>query len=445
MLPNPQYYSFGHEMAHNLGCLHDRGTQNACSSANSNYGYRDPQGRFRSINAYSCKTDQCDNISKASCPRRKFFSNTGTWTEGNVEYPAGNEQANNAKQISDVLSTVSGYYATVVPEGGGPECTADSDCDDGDDCNGLETCDGDGVCQAGPPAESCCGNGQCDADETALTCPSDCVFDCGDSCSNLESTFAGGNGAGGNYFTVEAHKDLFVTSFTIHATTTGTGAVRVYHAAGDYGNVMTSRDKWTLIYEDESLAGKGNGNETPLGKLSAPVFAEAGTRHSFYVYASNGVRYTTSGASEGDVFSENEGEMTFYQGRGSGGEFSASTWAPRVWNGRIEYGLADGSSPSTGSPTKLPTGQPTRPPTRPPTGDPTGQVSLFVPAGVSMRRIILLLQMLKHLFVFCTAHDGIPHTRAIGKAHESPHGQSHDTGAYSVGNREISYTVLCSN
>merc|ERR1719443_117272 len=87
------YYSFGHELAHNLGCLHDRGTQNACSSPDSNFGYRDPDGRFRSILAYSCKTDQCDAISRAGpCPRRKFFSNPDkTWTEGGVEYPAGSD------------------------------------------------------------------------------------------------------------------------------------------------------------------------------------------------------------------------------------------------------------------------------------------------------------------------------------------------------------------
>ena len=40
------YYSFVHEIMHNLGCNHDRGTENACSETASNYGYRDPAGQF---------------------------------------------------------------------------------------------------------------------------------------------------------------------------------------------------------------------------------------------------------------------------------------------------------------------------------------------------------------------------------------------------------------
>jgi len=370
------YYSFGHEAAHNLGCLHDRGTQNACSNPNSNYGYRDPGGRFRSILAYACKTDQCDSISRDNCPRRKFFSNPGTWTEGGVEYPAGTDEANNARQINNVLAGVSNFYATVVP-GEEPECESDSDCDDGDACNGDETCDSDGVCQAGPPAESCCGNSVCDGDETPLACPSDCTYDCGGTCSELETTFAGGNGSAGNYFTVEASRDLFVTSFTVHTTTTGPGAVRIYHRPGEYGDHITNPDGWNLVYEDEALDGRGNGKETPLGKLPRPVLAEAGTRHSFYVYASRGVRYTTTGGDEGDVFRES-GELVFYEGRGSGGEFSASTWAPRIWNGRIEYGLADGSTPP---PTKFPTGPPTGFPTGRPTGRPTTAFPTSEPSG----------------------------------------------------------------
>lgn len=32
-----------------LGLEHDRGTKNACNSKNSNYGWRDPSGNFRTI------------------------------------------------------------------------------------------------------------------------------------------------------------------------------------------------------------------------------------------------------------------------------------------------------------------------------------------------------------------------------------------------------------
>ena len=55
------HYTFGHEIGHNLGLNHDRGTKEACSSSNYNYGYRDPNAAFRSIMAYNCKSGQCDN------------------------------------------------------------------------------------------------------------------------------------------------------------------------------------------------------------------------------------------------------------------------------------------------------------------------------------------------------------------------------------------------
>jgi Metallo-peptidase family M12B Reprolysin-like len=42
------YYTFGHELGHNLGMFHDRGTEKTCSEASTfNYGYRDPNAEFR--------------------------------------------------------------------------------------------------------------------------------------------------------------------------------------------------------------------------------------------------------------------------------------------------------------------------------------------------------------------------------------------------------------
>lgn len=46
-------YTFAHEVGHNLGAFHDRGTEDECSATGYRYGYRDPQARFRSIMA--CK------------------------------------------------------------------------------------------------------------------------------------------------------------------------------------------------------------------------------------------------------------------------------------------------------------------------------------------------------------------------------------------------------
>ena len=43
-----------------LGLEHDRGTKNACNSKNSNYGWRDPSGNFRTIMGVSlCIFNNC--------------------------------------------------------------------------------------------------------------------------------------------------------------------------------------------------------------------------------------------------------------------------------------------------------------------------------------------------------------------------------------------------
>jgi len=106
------YYSFGHEIMHNLGCNHDHGTTNACSKTASNYGYRDPAGQFRSIMGYNCRTGQCDQIAKSGCPRVQRVSNPDITYLGK---PIGTKTANNAKRINDVRKIVAQYYDSAVP------------------------------------------------------------------------------------------------------------------------------------------------------------------------------------------------------------------------------------------------------------------------------------------------------------------------------------------
>jgi len=102
------YFSFGHEIGHNMGCNHDRGTSNQCSTTNYNYGYRDPDAGFRSILAYNCRTNQCDyNKGGGSCTRVQRFSNDEFLYNGKA---IGNSEADNARQHSDVFATVSTYY-----------------------------------------------------------------------------------------------------------------------------------------------------------------------------------------------------------------------------------------------------------------------------------------------------------------------------------------------
>lgn len=66
------YYSFAHEIGHNLGSQHD--TKNASQQGifPHSYGYQDPSDRFRTIMAYNCSN---------SCLRINQWSNPNIWYE----------------------------------------------------------------------------------------------------------------------------------------------------------------------------------------------------------------------------------------------------------------------------------------------------------------------------------------------------------------------------
>jgi len=105
------YFSFGHEIGHNLGLRHDRGTEYDCDSKKYFYGYRDPQARFRTILAYDCIPGQCDHNAGGGCTRIQRFSNPDSSWNG---IPVGTPNSNAVKRINKVKSEVAGYF----PHGG---------------------------------------------------------------------------------------------------------------------------------------------------------------------------------------------------------------------------------------------------------------------------------------------------------------------------------------
>ncbi len=97
------------------GCKHDRGSDNACSNTNYNYGFRDPQGAFRSILAYNCAAGKCDGYIGGGCPRVQRFSNNYAKYKLYNGKPIGNELNDNARKINNVASVVSNYYPLPTP------------------------------------------------------------------------------------------------------------------------------------------------------------------------------------------------------------------------------------------------------------------------------------------------------------------------------------------
>eukprot|EP00522_Entomoneis_paludosa_P006168 CAMPEP_0172442964 /NCGR_PEP_ID=MMETSP1065-20121228/3288_1 /TAXON_ID=265537 /ORGANISM="Amphiprora paludosa, Strain CCMP125" /LENGTH=981 /DNA_ID=CAMNT_0013193013 /DNA_START=1269 /DNA_END=4211 /DNA_ORIENTATION=+ len=169
------YYSLGHELAHNMGCQHDRGTEGTCvvdsnnndDVASFNYGWRDPQARFRSILSYDCRTGQCDNNvgGGGGCPRRPFFSNTlDATTSASSWYPMGDAHNDNARQINQVRHALAALASPPVAQ----SCTTHGDCDDGNVCNGVEECStATGTCVMVQPPLTCLGTNACWCDPTA--------------------------------------------------------------------------------------------------------------------------------------------------------------------------------------------------------------------------------------------------------------------------------------
>lgn len=90
------YYSFVHELSHNMGCNHNR--EVSSRKFPYSHAFLDPNEQFRTIMAYNCKR---------GCPRINRFSNP------NVEFSGttiGTDGENNARQINEVAQIVADWF-----------------------------------------------------------------------------------------------------------------------------------------------------------------------------------------------------------------------------------------------------------------------------------------------------------------------------------------------
>lgn len=101
---------------HNLGCQHDQGSLDKCDTTDYNFGYRDPNGFFRTVLAYDCVNGECDHKYGWGCSRIPRFSNSNmnyTW-HGRAH---GSATEDNVRQINDVIAEVAGYKTHVTTNG----------------------------------------------------------------------------------------------------------------------------------------------------------------------------------------------------------------------------------------------------------------------------------------------------------------------------------------
>ena len=62
------YYSFAHEMGHNMGAHHDRANASGSGAYSYSYGYQAPDKAFRTVMAYNCASPGCQRINYWSNP-----------------------------------------------------------------------------------------------------------------------------------------------------------------------------------------------------------------------------------------------------------------------------------------------------------------------------------------------------------------------------------------
>jgi len=91
-------YTFGHELAHNMGTAHAPEDPNAPPVLPYAYGYKDPAQRFRTVMAYDCP---------AGCPRVLHFSSPTATYEGE---PTGTPALqNNALALNQTAPSVANF------------------------------------------------------------------------------------------------------------------------------------------------------------------------------------------------------------------------------------------------------------------------------------------------------------------------------------------------
>ncbi|MCL5807915.1 MAG: zinc-dependent metalloprotease [Deltaproteobacteria bacterium] len=104
------YYSFAHEMGHNMGSHHDHANATGTVIYPYSYGYQSPSKAWRTVMAYDC--------TGTSCPRINYWSNPNlTWTatgELMGVSGTGSTAADNHRSLNNTAYTVANFRQEVA-------------------------------------------------------------------------------------------------------------------------------------------------------------------------------------------------------------------------------------------------------------------------------------------------------------------------------------------
>jgi len=152
------------------------------------------------------------------------------------------------------------------------------------------------------------------------------------------TTFASNKSQAGNMFDIFSKRDLTIKSMDIHTKSTEAVYVQVYKKKtfGSFYRDKRNSAAWQLI-TSKSVVGKGLGNRTPIGDMTASIYVASNSIQGLYVTLTTEALLMTSAATTGSIYSSNT-DLNILVGVSSRYAFGRNSDG-NLWNGFLYYSL----------------------------------------------------------------------------------------------------------
>lgn len=167
---------------------------------------------------------------------------------------------------------------------------------------------------------------------------------------SLTTLFASDNNggpAGGIYFDLDVvgPNNVTITSWDTNLDASFTGDVSVWYRPGTYSGFETSSAGWILVGTATGVVSAGTDVPTPLnvGALVIPAGTIYGIAISLTPTSGTEGHFYTNGTGSNQVY--NDGVLELSTGSATNVAFSGPIFTPRVWNGTVNYDVANAVPP----------------------------------------------------------------------------------------------------